>query len=134
MKRLLTILCLGAILLGGCKRESKDERFRREYEQFTLKECPKDMNPYPRMDSLCYDIESRTLTEYYTVSDLLDNDSLYTEEVIEDYRTNLLKELKGSIQMKPQKDEGINFSYLYRSITSGKELLEVTFTPEDYGK
>lgn len=127
-------MCLGAILLGGCKRESKDERFRREYEQFTLKECPKDMNPYTRMDSICYDIESRTLTEYYTVSDLLDNDSLYTEEVIEDYRTNLLKELKGSIQMKPQKDEGINFSYLYRSITSGKELLEVTFTPEDYGK
>ena len=134
MRKVLTILCFGILLLGSCKRETKDERFRREYEQFTLKECPKDMNPYTRMDSICYDIKSRTLTEYYTVSDFLDDDSLYTEEVIEDYRTNLLKELKGSIQMKPYKDESINFSYLYRSITSGKVLLEVTFTPEDYSK
>ena len=125
-------MCFGVLLLGSCKRETKDERFRREYEQFTRKECPKEVAPCIHMDSVCYDIESRTLTEYYTFSDALDNDSLYTEEVIDDYRKGLLKELKGSIQMKPQKDESINFSYNYRSISTGNVLFELTFTPEDY--
>ena len=127
-------MCLGALLLGSCKRETKDERFKREYEQFTRKECPKEVASCIRMDSICYDIESRTLTEYYTVSDKLDNDTMYTEEVVDDYRKGLLKELKGSIQMKPQKDESINFRYLYRSISTGDVLFELTFTPEDYGK
>ena len=134
MKKVLALLCLGALLLGSCKRETKDERFKREYEQFTRKECPKEVASCIRMDSICYDIESRTLTEYYTVSDKLDNDTMYTEEVVDDYRKGLLKELKGSIQMKPQKDESINFRYLYRSISTGDVLFELTFTPEDYGK
>ena len=127
-------MCFGALLLGSCKRETKDDRFRREFEQFTEKECPKEVSPYTRMDSIAYDIESRTLTEYYTVSGELDIDSLYTDEVVEEFSTNLLKELKGSIALKPYKDEGINFGYLYRSIKTDKFILEVTFTPEDYGK
>ncbi|MBR5051783.1 MAG: hypothetical protein IKW91_00995 [Bacteroidaceae bacterium] len=134
MKRLFTILCFGALLFGGCKRETKDERFRREFEQFTEKECPKDVSPYTRMDSIAYDIDRRTLTEYYTVSGELDIDSLYTDGIIEDFSNNLLKELKGSLSLKPYKDEGINFAYLYRSITTEKVILELTFTPEDYGK
>jgi hypothetical protein len=132
--KLFTILCFGALLFGGCKRETKDERFRREFEQFTQKECPKDVSPYTRMDSIAYDIDRRTLTEYYTVSGELDIDTLYTEEVVEEFSKNLLKELKGSLPLKPYKDEGINFAYLYRSITTDKVILEITFTPEDYAK
>lgn len=132
MKKVLAIMCLGAFLLGGCKRETKDERFKREYEQFTRKECPKEVASCIRMDSICYDIESRTLTEYYTFTGNLDTDSFYTEKVVDEYRKGLLKELKGSLQMKPQKDEGINFSYKYHSDTTGKLLFEMAFTPEDY--
>ena len=134
MKKVLALLCLGAILLVGCKRETKDERFKRDYEQFTLKECPKEVAPNTRMDSICYDMKSRTLTEYYTLSGNLDIDSIYTEEVAEEYMKGLLGELKSSIKMKPLKDENINFSYCYRSNTSGNVLLETTLTPEDYGK
>lgn len=133
MNKVLAILCLALLVCSSCRRETKDERFRREYQQYTEKECPKDIDPCTRLDSICYDIGSRTLTEYYTVRDQLDDDSLYTEEVTGTLHDEILKGLKGSIQLKDYKDEGINFRYSYRSITTGKLLLELNYTPEDYG-
>lgn len=133
MKKSSTILALGVLLLSGaCQRETKGEKFQRDFQQFTLKECPKFVDPCTRLDSACYDIESRTLSYYYTVQDMLDDDSLYTEDLIETFHNNILKELKGSIQMKGYKDEGITFRYDYRSLTRGKQMLCLIFTPEDY--
>ena len=136
LNKVLPPICLGIILcFCACKRETKDERFKREFEQFTLKECPKFIDPTTRMDSICYDIESRTLTEYYTVKDQLDIDSIYADkELITNFRESMLNLLKGSIQFKAYKDEGVTFRYIYRSITTGKTRLELTFTREDYGK
>jgi len=135
MNNKLLLLCLGTLLVcGACKRETKDEKFKRDFEQFTQKECPKFVDPCTRLDSACYDIGSRTLRYHYTVQDVLDDEEIYTEEVIDTFRDNILKGLKSSIQLKAYKDEAITFSYDYRSITSGKMLLEMTFTPEDYGK
>ena len=120
-------------VFGACKRETKDEKFKRDFEQFTQKECPKFMDDCTRMDSVCYDIESRTMTEYYTVMNDLDVDSLYAdEELIGTFNETLLKGLKSSIQLKPYKDENITFRYIYRSLSTGKQYLELTFTPEDY--
>ena len=135
MKKVLAIVCLGAIIVfGSCRRETKDEKFKRDFEQFTEKECPKFIDPYTRLDSAIYDIESRTLSYYYSVCKELDNDILYTVEVISDFHDNVLKELKSSIQLKGYKDEGVTFHYDYRSATTGKMMLDLTFTKEDYGK
>lgn len=134
MKRILVMLCLGTLIVcGACRRETKDEKIRRDYEMFTQKECPKLMDECTRMDSICYDIASRTLTEYYTVMGQLDADSLFADdELIGDFTDNMLASLKGSIKLKQYKDEGISFSYIYRSQSTGKTRLELTFTPEDY--
>ena len=135
MKKILAIVCLGTIFVfGSCKRETKDEKFKRDFEQFTEKECPKFVDPCTRLDSACYDIGSRTLSYHYTVQDMLDDESIYTDEVVEMFSDNIQKELKSSIQMKGYKDEGITFHYDYRSTTTGKILLDLSFTPEDYGK
>ena len=48
------------------------------------------------------------------------------------FHDTILKGLRGSLQMKPYKDEGITFCYDYYSISSGKLLFNLTFTPEDY--
>lgn len=133
MKKVLAVLCLGAVLFGGCKRETKDEKFKRDFEQFTQKECPKFVDPCTRLDSACYDIESRTLSYHYTVQDMLDDEAIYTEELVSSHYDDILKSLKNSIQMKIYKDEGINFHYDYHSITTGKMLLELDFSQEDYG-
>jgi len=133
MNNKLLLLCLGTLLVcGACKRETKDEKFKSDFEQFTQKECPKFVDPCTRLDSARYDIASRTLSYHYTVQDMLDDEAIYTEEVIGSFHEDILKGLKNSIQMKTYKDEGITFRYDYRSITTGKMLLELTFTKEDY--
>ena len=126
-------LCI-LLVCGACKRETRDEKFQRDFQEFTLKECPKFVDPCTRLDSAHYDTESRTLSYFYTVQDLLDDDSLYTEDLIETFHDDILKGLKGSLQLKPYKDESITFRYAYRSISTGKVLLDLTFTPEDYGQ
>ena len=134
MKKALAFFCLGALLFcGACKRETKDEKYQRDFRQFTAKECPKFVDPYTRLDSACYDIESRTLSYHYTVQDVLDNDTIYTEELVESFQSDIQKGLKNSIDLKTYKDEGITFRYDYRSITTGKMLMTLTFTKEDYG-
>lgn len=132
--KVLAPICAGILLtFYACKRESKDEQFKSVFEQFTQAECPKFMDESTRMDSICYDIETRTLTEYYTVMNSLDSDSVYAnEQLINTFRETMLKGLKGSIQLKRYKDEDITFRYTYRSLATGKMRLELTFTPEDY--
>lgn len=132
--KVLAHICFGLLLaFCACKRETKDEKFKRDFEQFTQKECPKLMDESTRMDSVCYDILSRTMTEYYTMMNTLDNDSLYKDEqLISTFTETMQKGLKSSLQLKPYKDEGITFRYIYRSLSTGKLLLELTFTEKDY--
>lgn len=132
MKKILAISCLVLMVFSACKRETKDEHFRKEFEQFTLKECPKFLDECTRQDSAVYDIETRTLSYCYTVQGALDNDSIYTDEIVSEHRKNILRGLKNSLQLKPYKDENIIFRYLYRSITTGETRLELIFTPEEY--
>ena len=132
--KILVVLAAATLLLCACRRETKDEKFRREYVEFTQKECPKDVNECTRMDSICYDIGSRTLTEYYTVWGLLDVDSLYTDDVLATLHDDILKSLKSSIHLKPYKDEGISFRYHYRSRSTGRKLVELVYTRDEYGK
>ena len=129
MKKVLAFACLGAmIFMTACQRETIDEKFKRECKQFTEKECPKEIVSGVRLDSLCYDIESRTRSEHYTIEGSPDEDAVSTLHDI------ILNELKSSLQLKPYKDEGVTFRYDYRSITTGKMLLVLTYSPEDYGK
>ena len=131
--KVLAVFCFGILFVcNACQRETKDEKFKRDFQLFTQKECPKFVDPCTRLDSACYDIASRTLSYHYTVQDILDDEAIYTEELNSAHYDDILKGLKNSIQMKPYKDEGINFRYDYRSITTGKMLLELDFTPEDY--
>lgn len=129
----LYLVCL-LIICGACNRMSKDEKFRRDFEEYTQKECPKYVDACTRLDSACYDIESRTLSYHYTVQDDLDNEALYTDELTDEFYEDKLKAMKGSLQLKMYKDENITFHYEYRSITTGKILLDMTFSPEDYRK
>ena len=125
---------LGILLaFGACRRESKHEQFKRAFEEFTRKECPKATDECTRMDSICYDIERRTITEYYTVMDKLDKDSIFADkEIIHQFNEIMLKTVKGNLSLKRYKDEGITFRYCYRSLSTGKTRLELVYTKEDY--
>ncbi len=133
MNKVLAISCFILLVLGACKRETKDELFQREFQQFTQKECPKFVDECTRLDSAVYNIENRTLTYFYTVRGELDNETIYTNErMSSEFHNTILKGLKGSLQLKIYKDEGISFCYSYCSETTGEKYMELTFTPEDY--
>lgn len=119
-------------IAGACRRETKEEQIRRIFAEFTQQECPKFVDPFTCLDSVGYDIEGNTLSYHYTVRDTLDDESIYTEELIEFFYDNTLKELKNSIPMKNYKEMGITFHYDYHSLSTGKMLMELTYTSEDY--
>jgi len=133
-KVMLAALVGMMLATGACRRETKDEQVRRVFMEYTQKECPKFVDPYTRLDSAQYSIAEKTLSYHYTVTDSLDNELLFTDELIDEFQGNVLKELKSSIAMRNYKEMGITFHYDYHSQSSGKMLLELDFTPDDYRK
>lgn len=91
------------------------------------------MDPYTMLDSLSYDMKSRTLTYYYTLEGTLDDDKVLTEEVYDGFRKELCKNIINSVELKNYKEKLINLRYCYYSKSKGNIRFKTTFTPEDYG-
>ncbi|MCD8265925.1 MAG: hypothetical protein LUC33_02100 [Prevotellaceae bacterium] len=139
MKRVFTNLswlCLASLLaLSSCrKKQTFEERIVEELAAYNQHEAPKRMDEVTVMDSLRYEPESRTIAYFYTLEGLADNDSVLTEGVREQQRDGLLANLRGSIQLKPYKEQGLNFEYRYYSRKSGKLLMRFAFTADDYNQ
>ena len=132
MNKYLLIFSLLLLALTGCKRQTLEERIHEEAEKFTLKNCPKEVDKYTVMDSCVFSIPQRVYYYYYTVSGDLDVESLYTKELYDAFREDLLSSIKGSIPLKGCKDAGVSFCYQYHSKRSGKLLMEQKFTKKDY--
>lgn len=121
-----------ATLLSACHRETKDEAAARYAREYTLRECPKDLDEYTSMDSLTFDIHTRELTYSYTVRGVLDDDEIYTDELYDLYHDNLLRDIKNNIDLKRAKQEGVTLVYRYFSQKTGEVRMELSFTKEDY--
>ena len=132
MNRYTILLSLILFALSGCKKQSLEERIYQEAKQFTLKNCPKTIDQFTTLDSCTFSIVKRSYYYNYTVKDNLDIDSLYTQELYDMFREQLLSDIKNSIQLKTLKDAGISFCYRYYSSRSGKVLMQQKFTPKDY--
>ncbi len=117
-----------AVLLAGCQ-ESIEEKFEREARTFTKKQCPVQINPGTRMDSMTFDRATHTQHYYYTLTGIADS-----EEKLKsfDVKEVLKAELKNATNVREQKDAGCNFEYTYRSASKGTVLAHVILTPEDY--
>ena len=126
---LISILLLG---LTACKRQTLEERIQAEAALFTQKNCPKQVDKFTVMDSCVFSIPERTYYYNYTVKGDLDVDSIYTQDLNEAFREDLLSGIKGSITLKACKDAGVSFCYRYYSDRSGKLLMMQKFTKKDY--
>ncbi len=126
---LISILLLG---LTACKRQTLEERIQAEAALFTQKNCPKQVDKFTVMDSCVFSIPERTYYYNYTVKGDLDVDSIYTQDLYEAFRQDLLSGIKGSITLKACKDAGVSFCYRYYSDRSGKLLMMQKFTKKDY--
>lgn len=129
----LIFLFCASLALGACHFESFDERCEREAKEYTQKQCPRRLDKCTVVDSMVYDKSTHTLSYYYTLEGLLDDEQVMTDKVFDNYREQLLKNVVNSIELKAYKEKELNFSYYYYSKKTGKQRFTLTFTPEDYG-
>lgn len=126
---ILTLIGLSAV---SCSRKSMDEQFAENCKQETQQMCPRKIDSCTRLDSIVFDMKTRVQKHYYTFSGTMDDESIFTEYLVEDIRETMLKSLRNEIKLKKQMEAKIGFGYYYRSEKSKKKLLEIVFTPEDY--
>ncbi len=119
----LTILAIG---LTSCQ-ESLEERCQRELAEYTKKNCPAYVDRFTVQDSVTYEPDTRTIHYYYTLSGNADN-----IDNLQGARNILINQLRNTTFLKAYKDDGFRFSYTYYSKSTGKKLVEHTFTEADY--
>lgn len=131
MKKLL-ICGLSLLSLMACKRLTVDEQRAQDCREFTEKQCPKQIDACTTIDSMAYDAPTRTLTYYYTLKDMLDDEGLTTSGMMEDFSENTLAKLRDDLSLKKEKEDSVTFCYRYFSAKTGKELLSMSFGRKDY--
>jgi ADP-ribose pyrophosphatase YjhB (NUDIX family) len=120
-------------LMSSCQFETFEERCQREAMEYTEKQCPRRMDDYTVMDSVTFDMAQRILTYHYTIEGDLDNDTVLTPQAIAHFQEILGEEVKNSVELKHQKEEGVTFRYTYHSKTTGKQRFNVVYDKEFYG-
>ena len=128
MKQLIAFALVG-VLFAACQ-ESLEEKAAKEAELYTKKNCPAKIDENITIDSLTFEISTRTLHYYYTLSGIADSVGLLNEETV---LNSLLNELKNTTSMMGYKEEGYRFAYTYRSQKNPKTILfDMVFTEKDY--
>ena len=128
MKNLITF-ALAVIVFAACQ-ESLEEKAAQEAKMYTQKNCPAMIGENLRMDSLTFEISTRTLHYYYTLSGIADSVGLLDEETA---RGSLLNELKNTTSMMVYKEAGYRFAYTYHSQKNPKTILfDMVFSEKDY--
>ena len=128
MKNLITF-ALAAIVFTACQ-ESLEEKAAQEAKMYTQKNCPAMIGENLRMDSLTFEISTRTLHYYYTLSGVADSVGLLDDETA---RNSLLNELKNTTSMMAYKEAGYRFAYTYHSQKNPKTILfDMVFSEKDY--
>ena len=123
-------MVLAVLSLLSC-HDNLDDRAEKETKQYTERYCPTPVRDNQRTDSLTFTRATHTYNYYYTLSgpaddkDIIDRNKSRLTEV-------LLEGIRNDTKMRAYKEAGFAFHFVYRSASSGKVLLEVTFTSKDF--
>lgn len=110
MRKCLFIIA-GALLMAACQ-ESLEQRCAREAKEYTEKHCPAPIAKGVTVDSMSFDMATHTLTYSYTLNGVIDDPAVISRN---NPREGMLQQLKNATAMKPYKDAGYNFRYIYYS-------------------
>ena len=111
-------------------QETLEERCAREAREYSQKNCPAPIAKGVTIDSMSFDIATHTLIYSYTLNGAVDDSMVINKS---NPRNLMLQQLKNATAMKPYKDAGYNFQYIYYSTKDkGKKLFEATFQEKDY--
>lgn len=127
--RKVMIAITGLLLLCACQ-ETLEERCAREAKEYSKKNCPAPIAKGVRIDSLTFDKSTHTLIYSYSLEGVIDDSAVIYKN---DPTELMLQQLKNATAMKPYKDAGYNFRYIYYSTKQkGTQLFEATFRQSDY--
>ena len=133
MKNKFIFFLTAFLLLSSCQVDF-DNHLKRETESYTHKHCPMRIEEGNTLDSMTYDINTRTLTRWHTLSGIMDSPA--SREAFANHpdliRNQLLMELRGDVEKQTCKDEGIFFRYVFRSSATGQNIFTTTFSLSDY--
>ena len=126
---LFSILVL--VSLSSCQ-ESKGERFKREAQEFTKTKCPSvSADGVIRTDSMVFHNDgTNDMIYYYTILD--ESSEAVLIRNMASVEAELRRGIINSVDMRHQKEANLNFIYIYRSVTTGKEVMKFKFTSQDY--
>ncbi len=131
MKKLFPLLAL--VLLTACQKPL-DQRIADEAKQWTETNCPKTIDAVTRMDSMTYDIPSKTVQYWYTASGEADN-AFYWQQMNANSvlrKKQIADQLRVNTEVKELVEHQCNFQYIYHSASTGAKLYSLLVTPEDY--
>lgn len=129
MKKTILFSILAAFLLTACHRASISEQCA-EMTKHEKRRLPRNVAVGLVLDSMLYDAPSNTLAYYHTI-----DDSLYSVSALQANKSAMQQQLQtdisNSVGLKRLKDEGVSFSYIYKSKWGGRQLMKLTFRNED---
>ena len=126
MKKILLFACLLTGLVS-CQ-ESLEEQAARQARKFTAEKCPMQMEMQV-MDSMVFDVNTRTLQKYYRLTGQADRSDLEFDRL----RQALIEELQNEPSYRVYRERGFNFQYIYRSEKNPDVVLfEALLSKEDY--
>ena len=128
MKKWLFII-VSALFMAACQ-ETLEQRCAREAKEYSEKHCPAPIAKGVMVDSMSFDVATHTLIYSYSLSGVVDDTAVINRN---NPKEEMLQQLKNATAMKPYKDAGYNFRYIYYSTKDkGKKLFEATFQEKDY--
>lgn len=125
-----SLVLLASMTMMSCQ-ESLEDRAEREAREYTLRNCPTPPENNVITDSLVFDKATKTQYYYLTFVGELDNETLM-EEFKDKLDKGLLEQTRSNPQLKIFQEAGFTFAYVCRSKATGKVILNLKYTPEDY--
>lgn len=127
-KELLSFTITKQDYTGKIRLRTFNERETGTLHDFNRMKCPMKIDEYTTMDSMWYDSISRTLYYDYTITGILDNDSLYMDrETMKLMRNTTKRNIKDNSEIVEERDkEKLDFRFRYFSAATKKILVDIT--------
>ncbi len=113
---------------AGCQGNF-DQKLEREAADYTAEHCPQRVDEGTVLRQVSYDRDKRVYTFHYQLSPAYAS-ALSTHQAA--LRLAIVKQLRNDVDYQKLKDEGVIFSYEYRSEADGRLTYRTEVRPAEY--
>lgn len=129
MKKIMLMLCVAVFALASCN-QAKKKVFELGVQQFN-QQCPMNLDAYTRADSATYLSKTDVVQYYYSLLGQAD-DKAVADQTKVSLESTMPATIKAMEELKPYREAGITFEYIYKSDKTKDEYFRVKVTPDMY--